>query len=180
MGWRWVKTLFFFNFGRSTPPGGMSGQIRQISNFFPKFINGSPPPKHFLQCFLYFPTSCYSEVHIEVLQKPRSQSIGFHSPARGVDNPRPFLNNHRPVVTWICKSYYIYFSKLFHVYCRNIVKSKWKQDKWNWSCWLNWFKQRLDLLCFWNSFFLDQLVNNQTPLEKFWYYWQSRKLGQPV
>ena len=109
-----LKTLFFFNFGRSTPPrGNVWPEKTNFQVFFPKTQNGRPPPKHFLQCFHYFPTSCYSEVHIEVLQKPRSQSIGFHSPARGVDNPRPFLNNHRPVVTWICKSYIFIFQCCF-------------------------------------------------------------------
>ena len=106
--------IFNFNFGRSTPPMGNVWPEKtnfQVFSENPKWA--APSPKHFLQCFHYFPTSCYSEVHIEVLQKPRSQSIGFHSPARGVDNPRPFLNNHRPVVTWICKSYIFIFQSCF-------------------------------------------------------------------
>ena len=60
------------------------------------------------------------------------------------------------------------------------ILSKASENKTNETEVVDWIKSNNAPFAFEIVFFLDQLVNNQTPLEKFWYYWQSRKLGQPV
>ena len=177
-----LKILFLISIlGVPLHPWGMSGQKRQISKFFFRKPKMGGPLQN-ISCNVSI-ISQHHAIQRCILRCCKSQG---HNPLVSIHQPVAwttlvhFWTTIVQLLHGFVKVIYL-FSKvvscILSQYCQKQVKTR--QMKLKLLIDLNQTTP-LDLLCFWNSFFLDQLVNNQTPLAKFWYYWQSRRLGQPV